>query len=213
VHFDKQLRQVELEKGEALFDVAKHPGWPFVVTAGDRRVRAVGTSFVVRRDAKNLAVTLVEGKVTVAPMHSVPQGRMTQSAAPPAPGLDNQSQFLQAGAESVFTLSPGQRLLFAPSKPPKVDRPSLERVVAWQRGQVAFDNTPLVEAVAEMNRYSTVRLVVEDPAAAAIRLSGIFRAGDSANFAQAVARTYQLQVREVASEIVLAGQGTAHSTP
>ena len=65
-----------------------------------------------------------------------------------------------------------------------------------------------------MNRYSTVRIVVEDdPSAAAIRVSGIFRAGDSGNFAQAVAKTYRLQVRDEADEVILAGAAAQAETP
>lgn len=185
VHFDEKIRRVELEKGEALFEVAKRPDWPFIVTAGQRRVRALGTAFIVRRDGENLAVTLVEGKITVA---SVPaDGR-------PAPG------------EEARVLNPGQRLTFAGGRPAKLDRPPLEAVTAWQRGQVALDNTPLAEAVAEMNRYSTTRLTIEDPKAAAIAVSGVFRAGDSADFAQVIARTYGLRVVERPRELLLAGE-------
>jgi transmembrane sensor len=210
VHYDKELRQVNLEKGEALFEVAKRPKWPFVVTAGDRQVTALGTAFIVRRDEKSLAVTLMEGKVTVSPVKFVSTGVPERQG-----GGDSTlpQRTPDPDATAIFTLSPGQRLTLASSAPPKVDRPPLERVTAWQRGQVAFDNTPLADAVAEMNRYSTVRLLVEDPSAAAIRVSGIFRAGDSADFAQAVAKTYRLQVRNEADEVVLAGAAAQTDTP
>jgi transmembrane sensor len=210
VHYDKKLRQVNLEKGEALFEVAKRPEWPFVVTAGNQQVTALGTEFIVRWDSKDLAVTLVEGKVIVSPVKFVSTGaskRQEEGASTTperTPGPD---------AAAEFTLSPGQRLTLAGSASPKVDRPPLERVTAWQRGQVAFDDTPLKEAVAEMNRYSTMRLQIEDPSAAAIRVSGIFRAGDSANFAQAVAKTYRLQVRDQGGDVILVGAGAQAETP
>ncbi|HEY8510123.1 MAG TPA: hypothetical protein VIL32_17325, partial [Steroidobacteraceae bacterium] len=102
-----------------------------------------------------------------------------------------------------IVLSPGQRLTLAESRAPKIDRPPLEQVTAWKRGQVSLDNTPLADAVAEMNRYSRQRIVIEDPAAAALRVSGIFIAGDSANFARAVARAYHLKVTEDPEVIVL----------
>jgi ferric-dicitrate binding protein FerR (iron transport regulator) len=57
-------------KGEAFFNVVKHQPRPFVVMAGDRKVIAVGTSFVVRREdssGSGFAVTLVEGRVAVEP--------------------------------------------------------------------------------------------------------------------------------------------------
>jgi transmembrane sensor len=48
VDYSGKERRVVLHDGEALFDVAKDPSRPFIVTAGDMEVRAVGTAFVVR---------------------------------------------------------------------------------------------------------------------------------------------------------------------
>lgn len=188
VHYDERVRRVELERGEALFEVARRSDRPFIVTAGDRQIRALGTAFVVRRDEQVLAVILVEGKVTVAPLQ-----------------IDNTPTPLQ----ETRVLTPGERLTFTSGGSPRLDRPPIERMTAWKRGQVVLDSTPLADAVAEMNRYSTVRLVIEDPRAATIRISGVFRAGDSVDFAQAVARTYRLKVVDRRREIVLAGEPSA----
>lgn len=177
VRFDRQARRVELEKGEALFEVAQNAALPFIVTAGDRQVRALGTAFVVRRDPQQLAVTLVEGKVAVS---------------------GNSSQ-------EIATLDPGQRVTFASGQPPRIDRPRLEKITAWQHGQVSLDNTTLADAVSEMNRYNRMQLVIEDPRVAAIRISGVFRAGDSENFVQALVRTYHLQVQDRGSGVIAVG--------
>jgi ferric-dicitrate binding protein FerR (iron transport regulator) len=64
--YDEKSRRIELERGEAFFEVAKSGSRPFIVTAGGHQIRALGTSFAVRRGARNLAVTLVEGKVSVS---------------------------------------------------------------------------------------------------------------------------------------------------
>src|SRR5690606_26427505 len=63
VRVEPEQRLIELDHGEALFEVAKNPNRPFVVVAADKQVRALGTSFVVRRESSQVAVTLVEGKV------------------------------------------------------------------------------------------------------------------------------------------------------
>jgi transmembrane sensor len=185
VRFDRQARRVELEKGEALFEVARNSALPFIVTAGDRQVRALGTAFVVRRDPQHLAVTLVEGKVAVS--------GDSASAGPGGPAVD------------IFTLDPGQRVTFTKGQPPTLDRPRLEKVTAWQHGQVPLDNTTLADAVSEMNRYNRVQLVIEDPHVATIRISGIFRAGDTENFVQALVRTYHLQVQDRGSGVIAVG--------
>lgn len=55
-------RGLTLTAGQALFEVAKDPDRPFVVTAGDRRIVAVGTAFDVRVDKDiGVQVTLIEG--------------------------------------------------------------------------------------------------------------------------------------------------------
>jgi transmembrane sensor len=221
VHYDRLARRVELVRGEALFEVAKRPDWPFIVAAGRQQIRALGTAFLVRRDQDDLTVTLVEGKVTVSPLDSVAvpgpdtTARVKSSSlqplaatatglaalVPSAPASGGQ----RSNGEGVFTLTPGERLIIEGKQAPQVDRPSLDSVTAWQRGQIALDSTPLADAVVEMNRYSTIRLIVEDPRAAAIRISGVFRVGDSQDFAQAVARTYHLQLRSDSHGIVLVG--------
>ena len=195
VDYDKQTRHVSLERGEALFEVAKRPDWPFIVAAGGREIKALGTEFVVRRDGKRLSVMLMEGKVTVT--H----------------GTEGQSKGSPPETET-FTLVPGDRVTFVGSATPTLDRPAPERITAWLRGEVALDNTSLADAVAEMNRYSHQRIVADDPALAAIRVSGIFQAGDLANFAQAVARMHHIKVLNQQDEIVLmTGETARNGTP
>jgi transmembrane sensor len=67
-------RLVALEAGEALFDVASDPARPFIVEAGDAAVRAVGTSFAVRRfGSAPVEVVVREGLVEVtAPSNARP---------------------------------------------------------------------------------------------------------------------------------------------
>lgn len=212
VHYDEALRRVELESGEALFNVARRSDWPFIVTAGDRQVRALGTSFVVRRDDQQLAVTLVEGKVTVSQAFGGGSPNVRAAAEPAAasvPALASSQTSSKAPAvvsqSRAYTLIPGERLTFPANDIVRLDRPSLEQAVAWRHGQVVLDDTPLADAVAEMNRYNTRRLVVERPEAAGLRVNGLFQAGDSSSFANAVAQTYGLQVTERSEEIVLGG--------
>ncbi len=198
VRYDRTARRVELDRGEVYFEVAKRPDWPFIVTAGGKQVVARGTAFLVRRDEQSVAVTLVEGKVTVVPAgEAIPQG--------PGPVVSPQATVARKRREQDVTLSPGQRVTFAAGDGATVDQPVLERVTAWQRGQVILDHTPLKDAVAEMNRYSDVELKIEQPEAERAEVTGIFRVGDSESFAQAVAETYHLKVFNQSGEIVLAG--------
>ena len=53
--------------------------------------------------------------------------------------------------------------------------------VAWERGELVFADDTLAEAVAKVGRYSKRRIEV-DPAAANLRVSGAFNAGDTESF-------------------------------
>ncbi len=64
--FSKEERRVKL-KGEAFFDIAKNPEKPFIIEAGDLRIRVLGTSFNVRNYGnESLAeITVRSGRVEV----------------------------------------------------------------------------------------------------------------------------------------------------
>jgi len=191
--YDQHQRRVELKSGEALFDVAKQDASrPFVVLVGNRTITALGTSFVVREDATGTSVVLFEGKVMVA----------AADAERPKPGAVKQPPAGQV-------LIPGQRLKFSndqsSAQPPVIDRPALEKVTAWRWGQLELEDTELQAAVDEMNRYSEVKLSVASPEARRIKINGIFRTGDTANFAAALAAAYGLTVETTQNAIVLKG--------
>lgn len=195
-------RRVSLQHGEALFEVAPDPRRPFVVRVAGSEVVATGTVFDVRftsngtagpgHAARTLAVTLIQGKVTVRPV----AGSAGNGIAP----------------HQAVTMQPGQRMRVdaaadagAPGALPRLDRPSLEEVIAWRRSEALFDNVALSDAIAEMNRYSRTPIVlVGGPALARLQVSGLYRTGDNAGFARAVAALHGLSVRERNGRLELA---------
>jgi ferric-dicitrate binding protein FerR (iron transport regulator) len=54
-----------------------------------------------------------------------------------------------------------------------------------------------------MNRYSEKKLEIGDSAAADTRVSGVFRAGDTENFALALTDTYPLQMVEAGGSLII----------
>ena len=191
VNYDQHLRRVRLIRGEAWFNVSKHPTWPFIVSVGDQEVRALGTSFIVRRDAQDLSVTLVDGQVSIAP------SARNEDAPPQAPQI----------------LAPGQRLVISRHHELAVDRPELSRVTAWERGQVEFAETPLEDAVTEMNRYTTSHITVPDAEVAQLRIGGVFHAGDSDEFIKVVTAAFGLRADRNGSDTVLSRPGAPPPPP
>jgi transmembrane sensor len=195
IRYDRVLRHIELQQGEARFDVARDPARVFIVTAAGRSIRALGTSFLVRHDERiDFAVTLLDGKVMVTGEN----GRAGETA-----GKSSDTRAVRADASSII-LAPGQRLQIGVHAAPALDRPALEGLTAWQRGEVAFDQTPLAEAVAEMNRYSATVIRIEGASSPDFRISGLFRAGDSLDFARGVAQTFGFRLVTRNQELILA---------
>ena len=87
----------------------------------------------------------------------------------------------------------------------QVDRPRIEQMVAWTRNEAVFDDVSLLDAVTEMNRYSRTPIVLlGDASLSQLRVSGLYRTGDSAGFARAVASLHGLVVRERGGRLELA---------
>jgi transmembrane sensor len=196
IEFTSDTRRVRLVHGEAFFDVAHNAARPFIVLAGDQQVTAIGTAFEVRYDLGQVDVTLVEGKVNVMRTESDPQDASRELSSSKTGSL---AKMMASG----YLMVPGERLHIARNTPVKVDEPRIDAVTAWRRGEVMLDDTPLSDAVAEMNRYNKRALVIDEPRIAGLRVSGIYHTGDSEGFAQTVANLYGLHVSEAEHQIHL----------
>lgn len=160
-------RHVILEHGQAWFEVAKGQSRPFRVTAGAHDVVAHGTAFDVRLEPDRTTVLLVEGKVTVG-------------------GRD-------AGDRDAVAMAPNDLLVARGSAMTLRHDGNTRQIEAWREGLVVFADTPLAEAAAELNRYAAHPLIVKDARAAALRISGAFRTGESATFAEALAESFPVR--------------------
>jgi transmembrane sensor len=151
----RDRREVQLREGQAMFVVAPDADKPFHVVAGPARITVVGTRFSVRyisvagEGAVDVAVE--EGKVHVQGMVQV------QDGGPVAMLTAGQTvQVGAAGALGAVTAVP------------------VGSVALWRKGLVRFSDTPLAEAIREMERYGPTGLVVRDPRIADLRIGGSF---------------------------------------
>ncbi len=178
VRFTQEVRAIDLLRGEAQFDVAKNKKRPFIVSAGDTLVRAVGTSFTVSMLPKRPVQVLVkEGVVELQ--------RADAAAAIPVRASANIQAIAPVGAPFVTLAVPEEKLI---------------RDLAWQQGRIAFDNKSLEEAAEEFARYSEVRIVV-DPAVSDRTVTGLFASNDPIAFARAAAAVLRLRMEVRGNEV------------
>ena len=178
VGFTGSVRKVQLVRGEALFNVAKNRKRPFIVVAGDTQVRAVGTSFTVRLlRARPVQILVQEGVVEVT-------RRSTPNARPVRATADTQT-VVPHGAPIATRALPYSRVA---------------RNLAWQYGQIAFDNETLEDAALEFARYSNTKIVVEPPVAG-LTITGLFASNDPVGFAKAAASVLNLHAQVGADDV------------
>jgi transmembrane sensor len=181
VRFESTTRFVVLESGEALFEVAKNSKRPFVVQAGNFRVRAVGTAFMVRRRSDDdIDITVTQGTVDV--------WRQTSS---PEPAVR-----LTAGKHTKAT--PKE---IAP--PAQLSAAQLTEATAWVTEVIDLNGRTLGEAAAEFNRYNRQAVVISDPELAAETVVGRFQATDPNAFVMAAAAMLGANARTDGDRLIL----------
>lgn len=216
VQYEPDQRVIALERGQARFDVAPDPTRPFRVNAGDQTVIALGTQFNVELVAGSVLVSMIEGHVAVTGIEAAPvqplqalrlstnDGRTSTSAplnSQPQTRVETRGQTasrppmveLKAG-EGLRVRSNGQAVVL-----PKIN---VDRATAWQSGKIFFDNEPLGSAAERINRYSQLQITV-DPSVKDVSVSGIFNAGDSNAFVEAISTYFPVQIDRVSASKIL----------
>ena len=146
--FNAHRRSVVLDRGEALFHVARDASRPFVVFAGQGTITALGTEFNVLRDSDRVVVTVAEGTVEVASRQSARVARLERG-------------------EVVSYDAQGER--------GAVHRTDPELATAWREGRLRYRGESLKHVIDDVNRYSK-RQILLDPVAADLEFTGtVFR--------------------------------------
>jgi len=190
VIYGRKTRRVELERGEATFRVARNPSRPFEVWSHGGVARALGTEFNVLSLFADVTVTVLSGKVEV--LAATAQENVQHS-------------------DGVVLLS-GQELSYSGTTLSHLRGADTQRVRAWQSGRVAFEDVRLAEALAEFNRYTSTPVVIQDPALEHIRVSGVFRIGETDALLNALHTAFGIEAAPSSTAIELRA-GDLDSTP
>ena len=185
-----QLRRVELVRGEASFEVAHDPSRPFIVSAGNTAVRAVGTKFDVRRLDNSVEVTVDEGRVAIG-----------------APSLLEMK--VEAFPIDLPQLSAGQTATASGSgvKLRTLPKDDIARRLAWQNQMLVFDGDSLADVVAQFNRYNERQLIVSDPALAQLHIGGYFRPTNLDAFINVLQSDFEVRVQSNGGQVELTFAG------
>jgi transmembrane sensor len=180
VHLGSRERRIDMTSGEAYFVVAKDPSRPFVVKVEDKSLTAVGTQFSVRRSSVDLQVLVTEGRVQLSPWRTVQSGLPATLGAGTVARTMNSEVLIRRASES-----------------------EVEQLLSWRSGFVIFHDTRLEDAVAELNRYQSHKLVIADRSIAAIRIGGKFRYANIDAFLALLQQGFPISVERGQDHITL----------
>jgi transmembrane sensor len=187
--YDDAGRTLRLERGEMYVRVAHDAARPLTVWAGDRLVRAVGTAFNVQiTPDQRVEVIVTDGKVLI--------GVMRANTTVP------ETAWIEA---FDTTVSAGQRAVLSDQEQAVQDIGSKEIDVklSWREGNLIFHGEPLAQALGEIERYTRVTFVIRDEELKAIRVAGLFRAGDVDGLLATLRENFNIAYERVGAEKIV----------
>lgn len=181
VAFADDSRQIVLQRGEAIFDVASDPDRPFVVDSDWATISVVGTTFEVSRTPGATAVAVLEGVVSVQP------GLMSETDE----------------STSVSELTAGQQVTGTRTGLSRVRAVDTDAIGAWQRGELVYVSAPLSEILADADRYYPGDIQIMERDVESLTLSLIVEADDTGGLLDTLESALPIRVNRLNDGTVL----------
>ncbi|MBB6523676.1 FecR family protein [Pseudoteredinibacter isoporae] len=197
-------RLLELEQGEAYFDIAHDPERPLIVKTQGAYVRVLGTRFNVYSDQERTQVTVVEGKVDVSTDKEFSELRQRDYQSKRVLTANEQVQlsYLESNnwLEDLIGNTPA-------SKRSDVVEVNSDDVLAWQRGEAIYNGSSLNDVIQDLNRYYAGEIRLQDERLGESTLVAALRLDDKDAALSTLASSLSLDVVELADgEILLKAQ-------
>lgn len=183
ISYTETERKIEILKGEVFFKVRSDKNHPFRVVANDGSAKAVGTAYSVRKVHEHMTVTVTEGTVSVS---------------------SKDQEKSQGHSKSTYLLGRGHQIHFGQQVKSEITKNvDFEKQLAWRKGKIIFDNTPIGEAIIELGRYYPGRIIVAKQINKSKRVSGVFPSDKASSAIKAIARSNGLTAKETVKSLLL----------
>ncbi|MBC9931082.1 FecR family protein [Chitinophaga qingshengii] len=168
VAFKGKERQVELIAGEAFFDIATNPTYPFTVKSGPAQIRVLGTSFNVKAINTTIQVYVLSGSVAVA--------------------HQQHSLRLQAGQGASCNINTGEI---------KVDTSASNNQLAWRTRELQFSDTSLQAVCEALSAAYGVTMVLDTNISRERKLNANFNNKTLPDILQTLTALYDYQFEQL----------------
>lgn len=172
--FTDTVRAVRLLRGRAFFDIATDAARPFTVLASGGSATALGTRFVVHRWGDSVTVSVEESAVSVVSPNS-----------------------------GVAVVHSGEHVSYDAQRLGEVLPVDVESEAAWRRGKLIFENRPLRQVLADVNRYRSGTIRVTYDSLLDMRVSGVFDISNPDGVLDAIRSTLPVRTIELTRYLVV----------
>jgi transmembrane sensor len=176
VHYDGSQRHIDLQRGEAIFDIAHDAQRPFVIDGGLARVTVLGTRFVVNRLPDRLRISVERGLV-----------RVQSKSNPATTELVKVGQVLEVGADGSV-----QRLPV-----------SAANAFAFEHGSLVFDQADLGEIAASLSRYRPQPVRFRQDGRKPTRINAVVQIADIEGFLSALPAIAPVRLEQATEATVI----------
>ena len=172
-------RHINVLKGEIYVAVAPDKERPFVVQAGNMRVTALGTEFLVhKKDNQDALVVVTE--------HSV---RVENKS-------DKSHTLVLAVGESVVLDNDRQQLR-------DKTQVNYHQESAWLKGKYVFTNQTLDVVIEELSRYHKGKIIITDDSLKTLTLNGVLDLDEPLTSLNNLTYTLPIKIRNITPYLVL----------
>lgn len=168
IDFDASQRVITLVQGEVLVDVAKDAARPFIVKTAHGSVTALGTRFIVSRQADVTQLSMLESRVKAMP------------ATESSPAVVSQGQGIAIHSNELGPVH-------------SIDAASLED--AWRLHQLVVQDRPLPEVLAALSRHTHGHISYDQASLQHLRVTAVLPLDDSQQALQLLADSLPLRIR------------------
>jgi transmembrane sensor len=182
-YYKQDPRSVELE-GEAYFEVRKKPetGERFQVMTRDLAVTVLGTSFNVNTRNDQTKVFLEEGKITIDMAGT--KSEMIEMQPGDLISYSSKSRVLQENRKGISALE----------------------AASWKEGSLIFKDTPLMEALFEIEDIYGIQFVIRTDALKAETISGGVPIRDLEITLMTLTEVYGIQMEQMGKRYFVSGR-------
>jgi transmembrane sensor len=174
------IRQATLE-GEGLFEVAKDPSRPFVISCGAVNLRVVGTSFHLRSRNQGVELKVLTGKVSVSAANQEP---------------------IEVASNEVALYGPAGEIRKA-----ALDNIEREAITATTEYNMAFRNTVLENVIDRIERKFDTEVTIEDPHVNTCRITADFTDHSLESTLEMISEFLEIEYRISKNAVTLTGAG------